>query len=421
MYEEGLELLLNKWDDSKGIERDEIYKVLLPEQKQELLSYLAVKKFEQDKYVLFEQEEIEGYIADFLHITRRDSGVVLKAIETQHGLLIKRAQKVWSFSHLTFQEYFVAKWFCQKRDFKRLVIHINKKYWREIFLMLCETCHNVTDFLNLIKENSDKILTNDSILQQFLLQISLKSPRSSVPYNPLVLRSFYLTLLFDPDNRELSEALGVFINFQRTTGENSILDDFIREFYIERLLNFALADTLENLSTSSNYVNFYSAINNVYELICELELLDWSILKDSVESILDDINPIIKTCTSHTPGSNTPEDKWWTSNKINISEKLRNIMYKHNIITHGWQFNDEQQEKLEKYHYASSLLVHCLTSANVTSEFKKEIEEAMLVPINEIEKCNLEIIWNNLPVSKMQSIKSKYRDVPVSLLLTPDS
>jgi len=47
LYEEGLELLLNKWDDSKGIERDEIYKVLLPEKKQELLSYLAVKKFEQ--------------------------------------------------------------------------------------------------------------------------------------------------------------------------------------------------------------------------------------------------------------------------------------------------------------------------------------------------------------------------------------
>jgi hypothetical protein len=421
LYEEGLELLLKKWDDSKGIERDEIYKVLLPEQKQELLSYLAVKKFEQDKYVLFEQEEIEGYIADFLHITRRDSGVVLKAIEAQHGLLIKRAQKVWSFSHLTFQEYFVAKWFCQKKDFKRLVIHINKKYWREIFLMLCETCHNVTDFLNLIKENSDKILTNDSILQQFLLQISLKYPRSPVPYNPLILRSFYLTLLFDPDNRELSEALGVHIDFQWDSGEDSIIDDFIREFNIERLLNLALGNTLANTIIGSSYITFYTIIKNVYELICELELLDWSQLKDSMVKILDNINPIIKTCTSHTPGSNTPEDKWWTSNRINFSVTLRNIMYRNNIITHGWQFNDEQQEKLEKYHYASSLLVHCLKSANVTSEFKKEIEEAMLVPINEIEKCKLEIIWNNLQVSKTQSRKSKYPDFPVSLLLTSDS
>jgi predicted NACHT family NTPase len=79
------------------------------ERKQELLSYLALKKFEQPQYVLFEQEEIEGYIAEFLQISRQDSRVVLRAIEAQHGLLIERSQKVWSFSHLTFQEYLVAK------------------------------------------------------------------------------------------------------------------------------------------------------------------------------------------------------------------------------------------------------------------------------------------------------------------------
>jgi len=372
------------------------------------------------QYVLFEQEEIEGYIADFLDITRRDSRVVLKAIEMQHGLLIERAQKVWSFSHLTFQEYFVAKWFCQKKDFKRLVIHINKKYWREIFLMLCETCHNVTDFLNLIKENSDKILTNDSILQQFLLQISLKSPRSPVPYNPLVLRSFYLTLLFDPDNRELSEALGVDINFQWGTGEDSI-NDFIREFNIESLLNFALGNTLGNTRINSSYLIFNSFIRNAYELICELELLDWSQLKRSIVEILDNINPIIENYTSHTPGSNTPDDRWWKSNRMNFSEILRNIMYKHDIITHGWQLNEDQEEKLADYYYTNSLLVHCLKIANVTSEFKKQIEETMLLPINEIEKCNLEIIWNNLQTDKTKTIRSKSYDHPVSLLLTPDS
>jgi predicted NACHT family NTPase len=83
LYEEGLELLLEQWDKSRSIERDEIYRDLSVERKLELLSYLAVKKFEQEQYVLFEQGEIEGYIAEFLGIGQRDSRVVLRAIEAR--------------------------------------------------------------------------------------------------------------------------------------------------------------------------------------------------------------------------------------------------------------------------------------------------------------------------------------------------
>src|SRR4028118_542805 len=118
LYEEGLKLLLEQWDERRGIERDEIYRDLSVDRKLELLSHLAVKKFEQEQYVLFEQVEIEEYIAEFLGIGQRDSRAVLRAMEEQHGLLIKRAQKVWSFSHLTFQEYLVAKWFCDRGDRK---------------------------------------------------------------------------------------------------------------------------------------------------------------------------------------------------------------------------------------------------------------------------------------------------------------
>ncbi|MEG5033078.1 NACHT domain-containing protein [Microcoleus sp. AT3-D2] len=120
LYEEGLELLLEQWDKSREIERDEIYRDLSVERKLELLSYLAVKKFEQTQYVLFEQTEIEGYIAEFLGIGHRDSRTVLRAMEAQHGLLIERSQKVWSFSHLTFQEYLVAKAMINSPDFPNI-------------------------------------------------------------------------------------------------------------------------------------------------------------------------------------------------------------------------------------------------------------------------------------------------------------
>jgi predicted NACHT family NTPase len=183
LYEEGLELLLEKWDKSRSIERDEIYRDLSMERKQELLSYLAVKKFEQAQYVLFEQEEIEGYIAEFLQISRRDSRVVLRAIEAQHGLLIERSQKVWSFSHLTFQEYFVAKWFVDKTDWASLVKYITCQHWREVFLIgltLAETEAN--RLLLRIQQAVSRLIAQDKKIQYFLTWVNQKSLSVQVPY-----------------------------------------------------------------------------------------------------------------------------------------------------------------------------------------------------------------------------------------------
>ncbi len=386
LYEDGLELLLERWDKSREIERDEIYRDLSVERKLELLSFLAVKKFEQEQYVLFNQGEIEGYIAEFLGIGQRDSRSVLRAMEAQHGLLIERSQKVWSFSHLTFQEHLVAKWFCTLEDWQSLMKYITVKYWREVFLMIFEISYNVNLLSNMIKSNIDKSIGNDNVLQQFIRKIYLKSPRSSISYSRLIIRSFYLTLLFDPDNRKLSDSLGISIDLNRTIGEDSIVDDFIIEFGIERSLNLALGTSMGKLPIASNYISFYASLHNVYELIFEFELLDWSNLKDSVKTILNDIEPIIKKFPSYTPGSNTLEDRWWSSNRITFSKKLKAIMCEHNIITHGWGLNDLRRQKLEQYYYANNLLVNCLTISKVSLKIRKEIEETMLLPIAEIEK-----------------------------------
>jgi hypothetical protein len=139
LYEEGLELLLVQWDKSREVERDEVYRDLSVERKLELLSYVAVKKFEQEQYVLFEQEELEGYIGEFLGIERRESQGVLRAIASQHGLLIERSYKVWSFSHLTFQEYLVAKYIIGNQEVEELVVrHLTDEYWLEIFKLVSE-------------------------------------------------------------------------------------------------------------------------------------------------------------------------------------------------------------------------------------------------------------------------------------------
>jgi predicted NACHT family NTPase len=194
LYEEGLELLLEQWDKSREIERDEIYRELSVERKLELLSDLAVKKFEQEQYVLFEQAEIEGYIAEFLGIGLRESRGVLRAIEVQHGLLIKRSQKIWSFSHLTFQEYLVAKWFCKKSDWQGLVKHMHKKRWREIFLLTVAISTKASELLRRMSDSTNLLLSENQAFQELLIRVNQESKLVNNGYKQVAIRSFYLNL-----------------------------------------------------------------------------------------------------------------------------------------------------------------------------------------------------------------------------------
>jgi predicted NACHT family NTPase len=55
---------LGKWDETKGVERDTVYRGFLLPQKMRLLSQLAADTFEQGQY-FFEQRTIERYIEDY--------------------------------------------------------------------------------------------------------------------------------------------------------------------------------------------------------------------------------------------------------------------------------------------------------------------------------------------------------------------
>ncbi|MBW4565459.1 MAG: NACHT domain-containing protein [Mojavia pulchra JT2-VF2] len=117
IYQEALHIFLKKWDAQRHIERFQIYKQISPKQ-EELLSQIAYTTKEQNKY-FFKQEvieqEISGYICDLAHantaleLLQLDSKAILKSIEAQYGLLVERARGIYSFSHITFQEYLAGK------------------------------------------------------------------------------------------------------------------------------------------------------------------------------------------------------------------------------------------------------------------------------------------------------------------------
>lgn len=143
LYQEALDALLKKWDSSRNIKRDEVYRALSVTRKQQLLARIAKEYFDR-KEIFFSENDLVRIVDTYLRTlpgfqNEVDGETILKAIEAQHGVLVERAHRIHSFSHLTFQEYFVAKFIIENGSNNilfELMEHLPDRYWHEVFLMV---------------------------------------------------------------------------------------------------------------------------------------------------------------------------------------------------------------------------------------------------------------------------------------------
>lgn len=181
LIDDAINVLLRRWDGSRRIDRNSANQFNLPHpRKVNLLSQMAYKAFNQEPQKYFwHADELEEFIKKYLEnipeISTKTLGVdslaVLKTIEANHGLLVKQAQEFYSFSHLTFQEYFVANYIVENRNseiLKKVIKHnLTNHQWREVFLMIAGRLANADEFLQLIFSQINK-LVNSKIFQDML-------------------------------------------------------------------------------------------------------------------------------------------------------------------------------------------------------------------------------------------------------------
>jgi len=376
LYKEGLELLLEQWDKSREIERDEIYRDLSVERKLELLSFLAVKKFEQEQYVLFEQAEIEGYIAEFLGIEQRDSRVVLRGIEAQHGLLIERSHKVWSFSHLTFQEYLITHHFWAKCNpssitdprLNELANHVKEKHWREVFLLAVEMLPKADVLLRMMKHKIDNLVISDIRLQKFLSQLHQLALWIDAPYKPASVRA----LCFD-----------IGVDFATNTKGN-----LSRIFKITRILDYELYRTIamENV-VGGDYRFAPIRIKDIYFCIA-LDLLNYYFM---FFDYTPELKQYLQFIQEKHPGDQSLYSEayftWWVVRSGSILQQLRDLANHNPNALSNWQVVNEKQEVLKQYYDANELLLDCLNCTyNASLEVRQELEQTLFLPIAEIEE-----------------------------------
>src|SRR5919199_1627556 len=408
LYEQGINLLLEKWDEKRGVRRElgsEAYLKLSVGEKKKLLCYLAARKFEQEQYVLFEQGELQGYIAEYLEISTEDSEAVLDAVAAQHGLLIERAQGFWSFSHLTFQEYFTAKWFCDRADWQGLVSLMRQFRWGEVILLAANMMELADELLYAIKQGVEKsMLRSGDELQKFLLWVNNKSTEAALsleifPKKTASIRAYYLHIY--PD-LAIDISLVIFLEFECT--DVALISAGLPNFMNDPLLNLdrCLAQTLSSfynipLGPPDGYgrsvmlaIHLDAAIQScndnlelkqlLSELMAQLPSELQQILKNLKLGLQQD-NPLKK------PLFNPAEYRrmflvWWEVEGQVWAIKLRDLMVTHRNIDYEWAFSEELRQVLFSYYSTNRLLLECLNSGcNVTPEVRYEIEETLLLPI----------------------------------------
>ncbi|BAZ03342.1 hypothetical protein NIES37_73550 (plasmid) [Tolypothrix tenuis PCC 7101] len=372
-YKQGLDLLLGKWDEARGVERDEVYRGFLLPQKLKLLSQIAATTFEGGQY-FFEQRVIEQYISDYIRNLSEvamepeelqlESEAVLKSIEAQHGLLTERARGIFSFSYLVFQEYFTARKIVASHNLQALeqaltglVSHITDPHWREIFLLTAAMLRSADGLVQLMKQHIDALVAQDPYLQEFLTWASQKSLTTPSPPKVASTRAFYLALARHP---HIASHFTLACTLDQGMLLDAVLDNLLLECAIDRSQDFAYAHACGD------------ALSNILSIVLDAGL------HKSLQQLQEQL-----------PNPNQNQEKfqvWWQAHSSAWIEQLKMTVMNYRNINHHWQFSQQQQQVLQRYYDANQLLLDCLNSnCEVTSAIRQEIEATLLLPQKELE------------------------------------
>ncbi|AFY48324.1 putative NTPase (NACHT family) [Nostoc sp. PCC 7524] len=370
LYKQAVDLLLVRWDEARGIKRDQVYRNLSLLHKIKLLSYIAAISFHQGNYFIT-AAKIQYLIADYLSSLPNantdpdaleiESAAVLRAIELQHGLLIERARGIYSFSHLIFQEYFTAREIIANANPTTLlefVNHLHEKRWREVFLLSVGMLNPADDLFTIMKAAIDQIPSQNEQLHKFMRWVEQKASQVDAAYHCASVRAFYFTIALPPThplacNQDLAITL-----------DHQLAGSLVADLALDLALTYALAVSL----TMS--AEIFSQRLAVLHLSLDLKYLLAN--QPSLQASLQEL-------ASELPHSQEDRETlriWWYTHGQAWTEELRSLMIRTRQIGYDWQLLEQDYQYLQQYWDANKLLLDCLhTASNVSHNIKNMIEQ----------------------------------------------
>jgi hypothetical protein len=356
LYQDALRILLEKWSAEKRLpNRGLVYENLSIEQEEILLSEVAYQNFVADKLFLEKREivkQIKDHLKQNLNAPQHlDGEKVLKTIEIEQGILVERARSVYSFSHLTLQEYLTAQYIYDNDLIEEAVKnYVTETRWQEVFLLVAGLMRGKADKLLLAMEKEAHNYLKTPLGQKLvpILQWADEMTKDSVdsPIKPVGRRAIanYLVIAnvfaYGIAIAYVPEIIHVIaINIATVITEILFTPDLIDEFVL--LVNLLAQDRIVSK------VNFY-------QLIADLEAFKQNIPDDKA------------TKKERREFADQFLKMWNTA--FNLTPELINLS------TH-----QEIGEIEKRYFYINRLILDCQKVAvNISPTVWLEIEDRML-------------------------------------------
>ena len=399
LYKQGINALLTDWDRHRQICREPIYGGLNKVHILKLLLKIGRTTFEQ-AHLLFEQRQAEWLISDYLESSelaqansvelQEASTIVLKGIVAHHGLLIERANYIFSFSHLTYHEVFAAWSIHVDQAWQVLLPQICNFQWREVFLLVAEMQRSGDTLIRMMEQQIQDTFATQVELQRLLVWVNTKATKAAeeLPYKLSALRAWYLSF----NGFNLDEGIESF----RKSGQAT-----------EAYYGISLAKTLgldESLAVDLSEVQIlYPRLCEALSLVANKKLTTdlISLFSRSYDKhFIDGLLPIVlflKPLLSQLDNLTFPSQQnlvlnWWKQEgkrwTVEVVAKLQSLDSQEDLLSpqSPQQTNSVPKEVLRQYYDANLLLLDCIRrAASVSPTLQQDIENSLLLPSEDPE------------------------------------
>ena len=364
---------MNKWMAEKRVQRNPIYQDLNSPIERAMLSEIAYQGFEADR-LFFSKQEMVGKIKDFLQENLNaprylDGEGVLKAIEIQQGILVEPAHNVYSFSHLTFQEYLTAQYIDDHHQFDDLVAnHLVDRRWRDIFLLVAGLMRAGADELLLLMEKEVQKLIISPNLRNLLGWADKISDSWNKEFNPAAKRAAAL---------DIASAL-TFSYVSRLDRSMTSTTDSVKALKDARFLTRALNNRLDSaLGHTREIVRLSANCNALSDYPKRIHALGKAFRQ---KQIFHNINLGVLRANLEVLKSQVPNHKQPHEMSGVFAKRVWRTWLKAFGLDPKWlQLDPEEVQALRRYLYVTTLMVECKqTSVRVSRHTWERIEAQML-------------------------------------------
>jgi hypothetical protein len=280
-------------------------------------------------------------------------------------VLVERAEGIYSFSHLTLQEYLTAQYIDDHRQIETLVTeHLTDARWQEVFLLVAGLMRGGADDLLLLMEKEAQKYINTPKLQALLRWAEQVTAGSESNLKPVAKRALAIASAY------------AIANANANATANAIASAY------------AIAKAKANAIAKANaYVNPYvnakaygysnantNAFTNANAYTRQLEEL--KVFKDINFTVLI---ARLEALKAKVPHDNQPEEVRQAFTKQFVQILLKAFRLSPELVN----LSEEEAEAWKNYFYANYLMMQCKAAAvRVSPKTWEAIEERMLLVPN---------------------------------------